>query len=318
MENERNEARCAAGAAAHAARVWCRTAAVLLACVAMTAPVRAESAGSEDSVFEPMADPQSADSQSSVRWGFGARLQLDVADYRDDGGTNMGSGSDVRRARLTVDAEIGRDWAAKATYDFAREGREGIRDTYLQYRGFDAGRITAGHFKEPFGLERKTSVRDLPFLERSLVSALAPSRHLGVEYQHTGGNWTAAAGVFGKGAEDGGTNTGEGVSGRVTFAPSQQAGAVRHIGAGVAHRWTGTNKELRYRSQPESRTTSTRLVDTGTFLANSFTAYGLELAASGGPLSIQAEYMFSHVECDNAESLYFPGWYVQASWFVTG
>lgn len=147
------------------------------------------------------------DGRGLVDWDFGARLQMDLTRFRDTAEIPFEDGPHLRRFRLT--AEVARaDWAAKLAYDFSYGGREGVRDVYLRYSGIERSQLTVGHFKEPFGMERKTSVRDLPFMERSILSVLAPSRHAGIEYLRTGEGWTAAAGVFGRGAEDNGTNTG--------------------------------------------------------------------------------------------------------------
>lgn len=286
----------------------------------LAAPAWGEEAASGDTVSAAGAQPfefESADGRYGL--SFGARLQYDISDYRDDDGINMGSGTNVRRARLVADATLPHDWAAKLAYDFSRDGTEGFRDVYLRYEGLDSTRITGGHFKEPFGMERLTSVRDLAFLERSLVSLLTPPRMTGVEVHRRGDTWTAAAGAFGKGLEGGGTNVGRGLSGRATFAPMQEPGRILHVGAGIAHRWTGSNDEVRFRQRPESRTTDVRLVDTRTIRADAFTYYGAELAGAHGPLSFQAEYILAQVDRGAyGEDLRFHGWYVQGSWFITG
>lgn len=286
----------------------------------LAAPAWGEDAARSDTVAAVDSRPfqfESADGRYGLR--LGARLEYDISDYRDDDGINMGSGANVRRARLVAHATLPHDWVAKLSYDFSRDGTGRFRDVYLRYEGLDSTRITGGHFKEPFGMERLTSVRDLAFLERSLVSLLTPPRVNGVEVHRRGDTWTAAAGAFGKGFASGGTNVGRGLSGRATFAPMQDAGRILHFGAGIAHRWTGSNDEVRFRQRPESRTTDVRLVDTRTVRADAFTYYGAELAGAHGPLSFQAEYILAQVDRGAyGDDLRFYGWYVQGGWFITG
>lgn len=252
-------------------------------------------------------------------WRLGARVQLDAAAYENDRGTTLGSGTKMRRARLQTEARLWRDWGFKLTYDFAREGVDGIRDAYLRYQGFDTTHITLGHFKEPFGMERLTSVTDLPFMERSLASLFTPSRNVGLAFHTHGAGWTAAAGLFGDGVE--GTTDGHesyGASGRLTVTPLRGS-TLLHLGAGIAHRITDASNELSFDIEPESRVTEQSLVDTGSFTADAFTHYGAELAWARGPLSLQGEYILTRVDRGGAgPDLDFDAWYVQGGWFLSG
>lgn len=249
---------------------------------------------------------------------FGASVRFDYSDYRDDESFPMEDGTNLRRAQLRAVARLPAPWSARVVYDFSRDGIEGLRDAFVRYQGEQSPRITAGHFKQPFGMERLSSVSDLPFMERSLASALTPPRATGAEAQIRGDNWTFSTGGFGRGPEGSDTNIGKGVAGRATFAPMQEAGRILHLGAGVLHRWTDEDKSLRFRQRPESGTTDSRLIDTGVIHADSFTYFGTELAAARGPVAFQTEFISAHVNRRGDDDLRFHGWYMQSSWFITG
>lgn len=252
------------------------------------------------------------------QWRIGSRLQYDVARVSRHGEVPIDAGSRWRRARVGLAGEFERWLEAEISYDLARDGLERFRDAGLTIKDDGGRRLTLGHFKEPFGMERKTSVRDLPFMERSLATVLAPSRHLGVELQHGGPGWTAAAGVFGKGAEEGGLNNGRALSGRVTLAPWREPGRVLHLGLGMTHRETGRQHTVRYRLRPETRGTDLRLIDTGVLAARSHGTVGLELAGAAGPWLWQTEALRARVDRIGAPDVSFTAWYAQASVFLTG
>ena len=272
------------------------------------------------------ADESAHEPAVKSMWDFrvAGRLQLDRGYFYNDKGTEFDHGDNVRRARLGFRVRYGDHWSFSHTYDFAREGSEGIRDTVLQYRDGQGMRYTIGHFKEPFGMERLTSVRDLTFMERSLASTLAPPRARGVEVHHHNAHGTAAIGVFREGYEGSVLNTRYGVSGRKTFAPRSEAGDILHFGGSVAYRKTDRSNEVRFRQRLETRNSDVRLVDTGSFLASDFTYFGAEAAYAKGPFAIQSEYIHAMIrnarmsEGDSRQTVNFNGWHVDFSWILTG
>jgi len=259
-------------------------------------------------------------------WDFrmAGRLQLDRGLFYNDKGTEFEHGNNVRRARLGFRVGYGDHWSFSHTYDFARDGIEGIRDTVLQYRDGQGMRYTIGHFKEPFSMERLTSVRDLTFMERSLASTLAPPRAKGAEIHYHDERGTAAVGVFTGGFEESALNTRYGVSGRKTFAPRSNNGDILHFGGSVAYRKTDSSDEVRFRQRMETRNSDVRLVDTGSFLAGDFTYFGAEAAYARGLFAIQSEYIHAMVrnarasQSESGESVNFNGWHVDMSWILTG
>jgi phosphate-selective porin OprO/OprP len=77
---------------------------------------------------------------------------------------------------------------------------------------------------------------------------------------------------------------------------------------------------IRFRQRPESHVTDVRLVNTDFFDADDFTRFGAEAAVVLGPVSLQAEYMRTHVnrQMPGASQIDLEGWYGYGSWFLTG
>ncbi|NOS68722.1 MAG: porin [Verrucomicrobia bacterium] len=133
------------------------------------------------------------------------------------------------------------DFASGVTQTTANNGS--ILDAYINARLLPGFQIQAGKFKEPVGLERLQSWRNLLFVERGFPTQLVPNRDTGVMLH--GGFWNNAlyyqAGVF-NGTADGGSsdfdaNDGDkDFAGRLFVQPFKQTGveALRGLGFGVA------------------------------------------------------------------------------------
>ncbi len=253
------------------------------------------------------------------------RFHLDYAAHSEDN-AELGDGFRVRRARIGLNGNIDDDWRYQIEYDFAEDG-SAARDVYLRYTGFDAGDLTIGHFKVPFGLEELTSSNNITLIERSLpTTTFAQSRRVGVGYSASADNWTASVMGFGQGSGSGTRSTdgdeGLGVGGRFTFNPIKTDNQLVHLG--IAATWEQPEddgiEEVRFRTRPESRPTKVRLVDTGSISdVDNITQLGLEAAWQSGPFSVQGEYIRSDVSRGNGESdVDFSGWYVSGSWVLTG
>lgn len=263
----------------------------------------------------------------AFKFQVGGRVMVDGA-YYDEDRRELGSGSELRRARLFVSGTLFDVWKFKGQYDFADGTAADVKDAYLQYVGFKPAAITIGQYKEPFSLEELTSSKYITFMERALpVDAFAPSRNIGIGFSTHGDAWSAAAGFFGTDFEDDSAGDGEdegyGVAGRLTFAPWHDEGQVLHVGGAVEYR-DPQDGNVRFRARPESHIT-TRLVDTGdpddtgNFTdVDDITRYGIELAGVVGPFSAQAEYIRADVSDNATDDPEFNGWYVYGSFFLTG
>lgn len=250
----------------------------------------------------------------------GGRVHVDAALYDEDI-SELGSGTEFRRARVLLQGEFDEDWGYKAEYDFA-ESTADLKDAFLQFNGLPAGKIKIGHFKQAFSLEELTSSNYTTFMERALPNVFVPSRRIGVGYEHYAQPFGVAAGVYGNTVTDNDEDEGFGAAGRVVFAPDLGEATVLHLGLAATFmepETTDTGVDgIRIRQRPESHVTSTRLVDTGTLeMASSLQNYGLEAAWNSGSLSFQGEYMVSSVDTDLGD-FDFDGWYVYGSWFPGG
>lgn len=281
-------------------------------------------------VIRPVSDGKSLKFQSpgnDFAFQVGGRVEADVAHYDADR-QDLGDGTDIRRGRLYAQGTLYRDWDWKFEYEFADNAAtstnsKGITDAYVRYKGFAPALITAGNFKQPFGLEQMMSAHNLTFTERALSQTFVPGRGIGLGVQTSGAHWSLVGAVAGERPEgEVAAEGGEGwnLTARGTYAPFVDPGRVLHFGAGVwRHEPNDSSAALRWRSKPESNVTGVFLVDTGTLTAvDDVLAGGLELAGVWGPLSLQAEYMRAEVNRGAARDARFDGGYVQASWFLTG
>jgi len=255
----------------------------------------------------------------AFKFQVGGRVMVDTAIYDKDK-TSLGSGAEIRRARLFARGTVYNDWFYKAQIDFAGDDVS-LKDVYLGYQGFDDVKITIGNHKEPFSLEELTSSKYITFMERGLPNAFSPGRDIGISASTHGEKWGAKAGFFFDGVKNDNSPDaqGWGVTGRLHFVPMMENENVIHLGAAASYRGDGGD-ELRFRERPESHVTSTRLVDTGTISDYSNqTLLGAEAAAVFGPFSLQGEYMQTSVDVDGPGSdPDFSGWYVFGSYFLTG
>ena len=252
---------------------------------------------------------------------LGGRIMLDHAWFSDD--TNNVDGTEFRRTRLMLSGKVNQfEW--KTQYDFARGddsdgndkgGRPAFKDVYVGVSGVPyAGALRVGHFKEPFGLEELTSSKYMTFMERSLTSAFVPSRNVGLMAHRTLDNGTLAYGVF-RTTGDNGFDKGDGdysVTGRYTRLLRNDGDNLFHIGAAASSR---SIDGLTIRPRPSAHLAG-KLPAANDGTADGEFRYGVEAAWARGPLSVQAEFMGSSVSA--ADNFSYTGWYVMASYFLTG
>lgn len=249
---------------------------------------------------------------------LGGRVMADVASYGND---QIGDGTEIRRARLSLQGKMYHDWAYKLEYDFANDHTKGITDAFVEYQGLDAMSFRVGNMKDPFSLQFQMNANYNLFMERSLTHTLNTGRHIGVMALSNRKNWTASAGLFGDSIQTvgGAKDEGWGLGSRVTYAPINGNGSLLHLAASANYRDAGGADTLRFKQQAESDISGVNIVDTGNMThVNSHTKYGLELAVVSGPLTVQSEYATVSVSRNTDPNVDFDSWYVQSGYFLTG
>ncbi len=233
----------------------------------------------------------------------------------------LGNGMEVRRARLGLKPVWG-DWVAQFDIDFA--GNEvDVKDMWIGYRGFKNMQITLGNHKSQYSVEEVTSSRYITFLERALPNALVPDRRLGLSVAKWGKNWRVFGGLFGEEAgnvDENGENEALNYNFRLSYVPVLSDNGFVHIGGSYGHSTPFASDEgrVRFRARPETHVADNRFLHTGWMDAESWDSFGLELAASAGPVLVQGEYLGTSVKQIEAPRANFSGYYAFASWMITG
>jgi phosphate-selective porin OprO/OprP len=267
---------------------------------------------------------QSAD--SAFAYWLDGRVQADAALYR--GGDNkLGSGTDIRRARIGAKVTLYRDWHGEFDVDFADNAVE-MKDMWIGYLGFRNTMLKAGNFKEPFSLETITSSKFITFMERSYIDNFSPDRHIGASAVRWGNMFYATAGVFGQEAgtpDETGRGEAVAVTGRLVISPVHRDGAVLHFGGAFSRRGTDAaagadTNTVRFRARPETNISRARFLTTGKVrFVDHTNYYNGEFAASYGPATLQSEYTrVALVRLGDRPQATFDGMYVSASVFLTG
>lgn len=256
---------------------------------------------------------------------IGGRIQNDWAFFDQDSGLegtvgNWDDGTEFRRARLYMQGLLYETIEFKAQYDFAG-GDTDFKDVYLGLKGLPIGTLRVGHFKEPFSLDELISNNYMTFMERALPDALVPARNTGIMINNhiLEDRMTYALGVF-RETDDFGSGEGDGkynVTARLTGLPlcEDEGSTLLHLGLAYSHRNRGDT--LPYSQRPESHLAE-KLVNTGSFDADHVDLVGAEAAMVYGPASLQGEYITAMVDGDAGSDPNFSGYYVQASYFLTG
>ena len=295
--------------------------------------------------------------QNYKMW-FDVRVQADAAVYFGapdfcakelDGKSNsshIGNGMSIRRARFAVKAQLDKNWYGELDTDWT-SGTPEIKDAYVAFTGVPGLEIKAGNFKENFSIQRNTTSRYLMFMERAMVTYLAPSRHLGINARYSHDWIWASAGVFGpelEGAEahefmeaankDYGYNEGLSYTGKVVFRPLYKSTTSSlHIGGAVSYRNPKTTSVEggkifgRYSTRNSTSINRKKYLDTDDVMGlDHELAWTAELAGHWKQLRWETAYIARGMYLDPAKNTadyakqtqWAEGWYVQASWLLFG
>ena len=268
-------------------------------------------------------------------------VQNDTAYYGQGqlpAGVDFSSGNNFRRARFGFDGTAFGDWAYTFIYDFGGSGTEAstIASAYIQYNGFGHVHIKAGAFPPPESLDDATSASDLLFLERAQPTDLArgiagaDGRDAATVFYYDDNAFAAASFTGGVVNDAANFDEQQAVVGKLAYRWDLGADTNIVLGADSSYVFkfadsaanTSTPTALRLRERPELNVDSQgiRLIDTGSISADSYWQYGLEAAgnirnfyAQGGYFGYDVNRFDSALSGPN-----FKGWYLQASWVLTG
>jgi phosphate-selective porin OprO/OprP len=299
---------------------------MLLAFLSSVAMAASESSGGDnpdnyqDLVINTKGGLEVTTTDGEYSMQLGGRVIADVAAFDEDKNA-LGNGSELRELRIDLEGRLHADYIYEINVDFA-DGEADVKDAWLAYDADYPWRYSLGQFKQPFSLEELTSKRYLTFMERALPNALAPGRSMGLGAHWTGERTTFEIGLFGDDYNDDPEDEGDegwGVTSRLTYAPLAQERSALHLGSAVSYRKLDDEQTVRFDSRPESHLTDIRYLDTGKLeQSRSVVLLGLEGAWVSGSFSLQGEWMQARLDRKQGADPIFEGWYLMASWFLTG
>lgn len=267
--------------------------------------------------------------EPDVRLRFGGRFHLDGAQIFDDL-TPMQSGWLVRRARPEFRARFFDVLRFKVDYEFA-PNRQGWRNVWGRVAPHEVVWLKGGNFIAPFGMEEGSSSNHLPFMERSLMSALTPGfqsggavgvrGQLGRSARRHRYTLTAMVGVapFSSGEDDRHRSEHVSVSARATYAPLAKKRHVIHLGGSVEYRRLEQGSIWRARSRPESSIAEAILGTAWLDDVASTLSGGVELAWLKGSFWAQGEFATTRLmRTGGSSDARLWGGYAQAGWVLTG
>ena len=282
---------------------------------------------------------------------FRGRFQFDSGlFFQDHGlspevtvGRDLRNGANFRRAQIGVEGRVYRDFNYEFVFDFGSSGTERSGQIYLlrvAYTGIPFFTINAGAIQPKFTLDDSTSSAEITFLERaSIINALldpfggSDSRR-GVEliYQRSdlfkgGDNLLISTAFTGERIANVKTDDeGSQLTGRIAYRFHSDERSNFQIGFDGARILNKPNGLLSFGDRPETRVDGTQLVGFGfpglqsAVQAKTGWLYGAEAAMNYGPLYLSGEYY--RYRLDRTDSSLkdpeFGGWYLQASYFLTG
>ncbi len=246
-------------------------------------------------------------------------------------------GTEFRSARIHMKGDLHDHLRFFVDYDFGG-GDASLKDAYAEAHGIPAvGNARVGHIREPFTLEGLTSNKHTTFMEFALPAVFNPWRNSGFMLHNTAidGRMTWAAGAF-RDVDADGQGSGDNemsYTARLTGTPVWQDGGrtMVHVGGSASLRHPDGGS-VQYKAAPENHMAPI-LIDTGSMSVESVTQLGVEVAAVMGPIYLQGEYVSAGVDLSPmaepgslelrgartiAEEAIFTGYYVQASWMLTG
>jgi phosphate-selective porin OprO/OprP len=272
---------------------------------------------------------------------YDIRVQTDGHFFFSEEDMNpLGNGFSIRRARFAVKVQATKNWYGEIDLDFANGILE-LNDAILGYDFLNGLTTRVGNFKERFSMSQTASSRYLNFMERAMVvTAFAPSRHLGWEVAYNAPWFLAVGGIHFQEIEDAetriyvednnkdyGRDEGYSFTGKFVLQPfgdNRDLGV--HLGGAYSYRTPKTSVAPNEYGFARHSTRSLSSINRKKFLDTDLIAHhdhdvrtNIELAAFYKGLGIQSEIINNQTFRKNdLETLNFGGFYVQGTYMLFG
>lgn len=257
------------------------------------------------------------------------------AQGREAPGVDLSSGTNLRRAQLTLRGTAWRDWSYDFTYEFGglNVPRSGyIYRAYLQYDGLKPFGFRIGAFAPPAGLEDATGSNNIVFMERASapniarglagaggregISIYAQGQKYFVSLAYTGGR-TSDAATF---------DEQQALVARAAYLVAGNDRLKWAVDANLTHVFkiadvapgAGPPNSFTLSNGPELALESARTVSTGAVDARKVTQFGFESAATLDRFYAQGGWFHYGIDRMSAPDPGFSGWYGLATFSLTG
>jgi phosphate-selective porin OprO and OprP len=281
---------------------------------------------------------ESAD--GDFEWQLKGRVMAD-ANFIDSDNTDWTTGTELRRARLGMEATLWKHWIGKLEVDFGGD-EVSLKDAFIGYEdktSYGKWWVKTGNQHIPFGFATMSSSNYMTFIARPAFAdgPIQPARFLGAAFFTAGDRWTFHTGVYlGEPGEDPdecgsfGSECSEQISwaARVTAVPFMKDNThLMHIGGGI---WLRNTEDSSI--DIDQRPVGTHVTDGKLWNADfegsrvdGTVAFNAEGLIVWGPFHVLGEYSHMTIDQDGTDSIAasagdyeIHGWYLDASWFLTG
>lgn len=270
---------------------------------------------------------------------YDVRVQTDGQVFFNDDLNPIGDGASIRRARFAVKAQVTKNWYGEIDLDFSNGVLE-LNDAILAYDFRNGLTMRVGNFKERFSMAQTASSRYLNFMERAMVvTAFAPSRHIGYETAFRSKYFLAVGGMHFQEVEDAemrtfvednnkdfGRSEGYSLTGKLVLNPILTSDYGIHLGGAYTYRTPKTSVApgewgtARYSTRSLSSINRKKYLDTDLIYdLDHEQRSNIEIAGFYKGLGLQSEIINNQtVRTNNKETLNFGGFYVQGTYMLFG
>ncbi len=225
----------------------------------------------------------------------------------------------LRRLKLSSKYKFSSTYSGKVSTKYSvNKSRFVLDDAYIRANLGSRVTLTAGQFKEPFGLEKQQGLSFGYLMERSVVTnTLTFSRKPGVKILIKGERWRWDAAIMQVEADSPKFSDATAYISRFTFAPVTRKKAFLHLGAGWSTR-DGVGREKYDIDEPLIARSFGNLIHSANIKVDSVTTGNLEFAGKYGPVVLQSEILFQDVLDQDNVNYHFGGYYTSLLWTVLG